>query len=202
MFAIDDVRSTSDGTLAERALSDDGDAFAELYRRHVDKILRFHQRRVLDPHDAFDMTSETFAAALVSLDRFDPGRSEFVGWLHGIARNVWRRHVRDGRTDQRSRQVLAMTEVTVSVDDLERIEALVDSDSLAATIEPLLGELTPRLRDVVQLRVVEGLPTAEVAARLDLSEATVRKRRQRAMQQLAVRLDRRLVDGAGEGSDR
>ncbi len=65
------------------------------------QILRFHHRRCADPHDAFDMTSETFAAALTSLDRFDPARSDFVGWLHGIARNIWRRYVRLGQIDGR-----------------------------------------------------------------------------------------------------
>lgn len=185
MSAITDVRSPSDATLVTRALSDDGDAFAELYRRHVRQILRFHHRRCADPHDAFDMTSETFAAALTSLDRFDPTRSDFVAWLHGIARNIWRRYVRVGQIETRSRQRLQMTELTVTVDDLDHIEDLVDAEAFVEDLRPRLDGLSDRLRVVVQLRVLDGLETADVARRLGLSEATVRKRLQRALEQLA-----------------
>lgn len=190
MGVIADVRSTSDATLVTRALHDDGDAFAELYRRHVRQILQFHHRRCADPNDAFDMTSETFAAALTSLDRFDPERSDFVGWLHGIARNMWRRYLRVGELDSRSRARLQMTEVTVTEDDLGHIDDLVDAAAYAESLSPRLDHLTDRLRVVIQLRVLDGLETAEVARRLGLSEATVRKRLQRALEQLAEPNDR------------
>ena len=38
-----------------------------------------------DPELAADLTAETFAAALVSVRRFDPARGPAVAWLLGIA---------------------------------------------------------------------------------------------------------------------
>ncbi len=78
-----------------------------------------------------------------------------------------------------------MTELTVSVDDLDHIDDLVDAAAFAESVRPRLDGLTDRLRVVVQLRVLDGLDTAEVARRPGLSEATVRKRLQRALEQLA-----------------
>ena len=46
---------------------------------------RYLRRRVAEPEVAFDLTAETFAAALVSLGRYEPGRGPAAGWLVGIA---------------------------------------------------------------------------------------------------------------------
>ncbi len=186
MSRIDDARSTPDQVLVQRALSEDGEAFGELYRRHVRKILRFHHRRCGDAHDALDMTSETFASALVSLDRFDPSRAEFVQWLHGIARNVWRRHVRDGQATTTSRDRLHLAELTVTRDDLDHVDSIVDAGRFAAELATRLDALSPRLRVVVQLRVLDGLDAATTAERLGLPQTTVRKRLERALRQLGT----------------
>src|SRR3954469_2972328 len=50
------------------------EAFAAFYRRHERLLLGFFMRRTGEPELAADLTAETFAAALVSVRRFDPSR--------------------------------------------------------------------------------------------------------------------------------
>ena len=52
-----------DARLAEEARNDP-EAFAELYRRHVRSIYRYHLAHTGSVRDAEDLTSQTFMAAL------------------------------------------------------------------------------------------------------------------------------------------
>src|SRR5512143_611854 len=69
--------------LASRARAD-ADAFAELYRRHVTRVYRYHIVHTGNVKDAEDLTSQTFMAALEGIRSY---RSEgsFAAWIMGIA---------------------------------------------------------------------------------------------------------------------
>ena len=61
--ALDDAR------LAQQARTDP-QAFAELYRRHIRSIYRYHLAHTGDIKDAEDLTSQTFMAALEGIRSF------------------------------------------------------------------------------------------------------------------------------------
>lgn len=60
------------------------EAFAELYRRHLRAVYRYHLAHTADIKDAEDLTSQTFMAALEGLRGFR-GEGSFAAWLMGIA---------------------------------------------------------------------------------------------------------------------
>lgn len=62
------------------------EAFAELYARHSQKILRATLRITKNHEDAEDAAQDSFLSALVHLESFD-GRSSFSTWLTRIAIN-------------------------------------------------------------------------------------------------------------------
>ena len=89
----------SDIELLRAALSDP-DAFGSFYRRHAVAVERWIRAQTPDLATAADLTAETFARALVSLDRFRGATDESArGWLYGIARNLVRRYHRRGRVE-------------------------------------------------------------------------------------------------------
>ncbi len=75
--------SLDDARLAEQARADP-QAFAELYRRHVRSIYRYHLAHTGDIKDAEDLTSQTFMAALEGIRSFR-GTGPYITWLIGIA---------------------------------------------------------------------------------------------------------------------
>jgi RNA polymerase sigma-70 factor (ECF subfamily) len=75
--------SMEDARLAKQARTDP-QAFAELYRRHVRSIYRYHLAHTGDVKDAEDLTSQTFMAALEGIRSFR-GRGPYITWLIGIA---------------------------------------------------------------------------------------------------------------------
>ena len=72
-----------DAHLVQHARSDP-QAFAELYRRHVRSIYRYHLAHTGDIKDAEDLTSQTFMAALEGIQSFR-GKAPYITWLIGIA---------------------------------------------------------------------------------------------------------------------
>jgi RNA polymerase sigma-70 factor (ECF subfamily) len=75
--------SMDDARLAHQARADP-EAFAELYRRHVRSIYRYHLAHTGDVKDAEDLTSQTFMAALEGIHSFR-GTGSYIAWLMGIA---------------------------------------------------------------------------------------------------------------------
>jgi DNA-directed RNA polymerase specialized sigma24 family protein len=63
-------RSDTELLLAARTSSE---PFGVFYERHFASVLAFFRRRVPGPEQALDLTAETFAAALASVPRFQPG---------------------------------------------------------------------------------------------------------------------------------
>lgn len=75
--------SMDDARLAQQARADP-EAFAELYRRHVRSIYRYHLAHTGDIKDAEDLTSQTFMAALEGIRSYR-GTGPYITWLIGIA---------------------------------------------------------------------------------------------------------------------
>jgi RNA polymerase sigma-70 factor, ECF subfamily len=69
--------------LARQAFHD-VEAFAELYRRNLTRVYRYHMAHVGNARDAEDLTSQTFMAALEGIRSFR-GSGSFAAWLFGIA---------------------------------------------------------------------------------------------------------------------
>lgn len=165
------------------AAREDGDAFAELYRRHAPRILAFLVRRAGDAELAADVCAETFAAALVDLRRYDPAAGTPLAWLHGIARHKLADAQRRGQADTRARRRLGIPRLELTDEAIERIEALVDLP-LDAALDGLPGEQAAAVR----ARVIDDRSYAEIALEHNTTEANARQRVARGLAGLRARL--------------
>ncbi len=170
------------------AAKTDREAFAEVYRRHFPGLLAYFSRATARRSDlAFDLTAETFAAALLALPEFEPSAAPGRSWLYAIARNRLVDSVRRGKTEAQARERLG-TEAIVLSDDgeamLERILANVVGECAVALVERLPAEQ----RDAVSARFLEDREYFDIAAELQCSEHVVRKRVSRGLAALRLRL--------------
>ncbi len=153
-------------------------AFDTLYVRHVDAVYKFLFRRTHDRQTAEDLTSMTFLKALESIRSFNPRRGELLAWLYRIARNTLIDHYR-----RFGKEIV----------DLELIENLPADDTVtkqaeqsidAKAIQTALAHLKPLQRDVVLLRIWEGLSYKEIADITGKTEGNCKLMFFRAMAQL------------------
>lgn len=76
-------KEQDENDLARRAVQD-VEAFAELYRRNLSRVYRYHIAHLGNVKDAEDLTSQTFMAALEGIRSFR-GTGSFAAWILGIA---------------------------------------------------------------------------------------------------------------------
>lgn len=160
--------------------------FEQLYDATARSVLRYFFRRTGSADAAADLTAETFAAALSSLDSYDPAKGSPEAWLFGIAGHHLAKFLRRRRVDARARIRLGMTtDVDLDRVSRERIEDLVDLKESIARLDTALAKLSPKIADAVRLRVGQELSYAEVAAELRITEVAARARVSRGLSQLA-----------------
>jgi RNA polymerase sigma factor (sigma-70 family) len=159
-------------------------AFGVFYERHVHPVHVFFRRRVSDPETAFDLTAETFAAALRSVPRYEPRPEPARAWLFGIARHMLFASLRRGQVEDRARRALAMEPVVLDDADVAALELLTETPALAA-----VAELPDDQRAAVVARHVDGESYAQIAKRLACSESVVRQRVSRGLRTVRTRLE-------------
>ena len=113
---------------------------------------------------------------------------------HGNDKRAQFRHwLRRQRVQDRARQQLGIYLQLPQADDLDLVELRADLELAAGPLDGALAALSEPTRAAVLLRVVDELPYADVAARLECSEGAARVRVSRGLAQLFDQL-------AGEGS--
>ena len=158
-------------------------AFGVFYRRHVQAVHGYFRRRVFDVETAFDLTAETFAAALRTVPRYEPRPEPARAWLFGIARNKLLEALRRGRVEDSARRALAMQPIVLNETDVAALELLAETPVVEA-----VESLPDDQRAAVLARHVKGESYAEIAERLACSESVVRQRVSRGLRTLRARL--------------
>ena len=173
-------RSDADLLLGARTSSE---PFGVFYERHVASVLSFFRRRVPGPEEAFDLTAETFAAALASLPRYEPGPEPPVAWLFAIARHKLSEALRRRRIQDEARRALAMEPIQLDDDAIEILERTARSSAVE-----LLETLAPEQRDAIKAHHLDDRAYTEIAGELLCSESVIRKRVSRGLAALQVQL--------------
>ena len=179
----------SDGDLLAATAAGDRGAVSVFYRRHVGAVLAYAVREARSAELGADVVAETFAAALVSADRYRPERGTGRAWLLGIAAHKLADARRRGRVEEAARRRLGMRSVVADDDDLEQIERRVSIDREALACE--LELLPPSQRGAVLGRVVGELSYDALAADLEVSPVTARQQVSRGLARLRQRMKER-----------
>jgi RNA polymerase sigma factor (sigma-70 family) len=169
-----------DRELVDRAREGDTRAFDALVVKYSPKLYGLVYNMTSHREDAHDLLQDIFAKAYRSLRRFG-GRSTFYTWIYSIAVNMTLNFLKK----RRRRSGLSLNDVDSGI---ENDPAMIDLD-VAANPERQSGihELQKRLneammalsedhRAVVTMFDVQGMPHAEIARILKVSEGTVRSR--------------------------
>jgi RNA polymerase sigma-70 factor (ECF subfamily) len=157
--------SLDDDALAELAVADP-EAFGVLFRRHVTAVHAFVQRRCRSIDLADDLTAAAFEKAWRALPTFRNGRGGFRPWIFRIAANEMASHYRSESRRGRREQLVAHSESRIGDAD----EAAPHDRSVV--LEALAG-LSARNQEVITLRYLADLSTAETADALGITRAHV-----------------------------
>lgn len=175
--------------LIQQAQDGSGEAFAVLYREHVQQIHRYIYYRTNDKHLAEDLTADVFTKAIEGLSRYVDKGKPFISWLYRIAHARVVDHYR--RQDRRP-TATDVEEANLSVTpdmDTSMIKQHASHALLTA-----IQSLTDEQQQVIILRFVDGLSTEAVAEQLGKKGNAIKAMQFRAVRSLASFLERSDFD--------
>jgi RNA polymerase sigma-70 factor, ECF subfamily len=160
----------SDAELVARARTGDRWAQEAIFRRYVEPVMGLATRLLGRTGEADDVVQDTFAAALVRLDRLeDPDRLK--SWLFGIAVHRAKRRLRS----RRMLSFFGLAHDDAALFDLASTAASPEVRTELAMIDAILVKVPVEKRVAWLLRHVEGHKLEEVAELTGISLATVKR---------------------------
>lgn len=145
----------------------DPEQFGVLYDKYIKKIYDFIYYKTHHRETAEDLSSRVFMKALEKIDGFDLKRGTFQAWVYRIARNTVIDHYRAAKFEANIEDVWDLS----SDYDLERD---LDAKTKLEKVRKYLAKLKSTERDIVIMRVWQGLSHKEIAAAIGKSEAGVK----------------------------
>ena len=160
----------------QRARAGDARGFTEIYNTLAGSVTRFaHSRGADDPEG---IANEVFLAAFRNLADFTGDDDDLRGWIFTIARN---KLIDDAR--RRARRP-AMVDIEPALDLTDHNDDNVDHGIGTDWVQSQLAVLTDDQRDVLILRLVNGLTIPEIAETLGRSVGAVKGLQRRGLRQL------------------
>ena len=185
--------ASTDTQLIAGVVERDGSALRTLYVRHSPWLMLRLTRRCADPEMVDEVVQDTFLAVWRKPESYR-GKGEVAAWIWGIgirrlvdafrrrgsARSVLYESLQSGGI--RSSQTEGAGMVGQSAE--EEVLLSVEYGDLAGA----LNRLSPELRTVMQVTILDGLTTKEAAHLLGIPRGTVKTRMMRARIQLREEL--------------
>ena len=174
----------SEEQLIRRAQQGDNSAFEQLLLAHQKKVYNLCLRMAANPDDALDLSQEAFIKAWRTLGQYQ-FEASFSTWLFRLTSNVCIDFLRQ----KKRRQETSLTEnyddsdegAELSLPDCAPLpEQQAITNETKIELARAMGQLAPDHREILQLRVVEGLPYEQIADILGVRVGTVKSRLARA----------------------
>lgn len=187
--SAEEAADLEESRLVTQIQAGDTEAFAELYRRHFDRVYTYLRVVMNDRHEAEDTAQQVFMKVLEALPAYERRRQPFRAWLMTVVRNaaidVMRRK---GRVEPEAEEQLnRRREQDHNRDsgdaDLAALDWVSDKDLVI-----LLERMPLAQRQVLLLRYMMDLKPREVAEVLDRTPGDVRVLQYRALGFLRKRL--------------
>ncbi len=167
----------SDAEIVKQFKGGNADSFGLLYDRYIEKIYSFVYYKTQHRETAEDLVSQIFLKAVKNLKKFDTSKGTVQAWLYQIARNTVIDHYRGQKQDK-------------NIDDIwdlpmsSNIERDLDAKLKLEKIEKYLSTLKSEQRDVLIMKIWQGMSYEEIAEILGKSEASCKMMCSRSLRQL------------------
>jgi RNA polymerase sigma-70 factor (ECF subfamily) len=177
-------------------LNGDDAAWGELVETHRSLVYGICHLSAISAQDADDLAQEAFIKIWMNLPHYDPKRGGLRSWIGSVTRNLridrFRRRGQERVTDSMDEgwDNSACETLALQIADLgQSPHESAFSDEVAAIICQAVNEISPAMRDVITLHLVQELDNREIARRLRIPEGTVKSRVSRGLSQLASLLN-------------
>jgi len=151
--------------------------FDQLYDKYVKKIFNFIYYKTHHKETAEDLTSDTFMKALTKIHDFDESKGAFSTWLYQIARNTVIDFYRTKKSNLNIDDIWDLADGEDILRDLDTAKKLTE-------VKKYLKTLKVEQREIVILRVWEGMSYKEISEAVGKTEASCKMAFSRTIERL------------------
>ena len=178
--SMQDEARREDDALIARTQAGDAAAFDQLVLKYSQRLYGLVYHMTSNHEDTNDLLQEVFAKAFRSIRGFQ-GKSSFYTWIHTIGVNMTINFLKK----RNRRYSLSIDDEDSNVQNdkefIERTSAAspvreTDLNELQIRLNEAMAKLSPDHRAVVTMFDIQGMPHAEIAKIMSISEGTVRSR--------------------------
>jgi RNA polymerase sigma factor (sigma-70 family) len=177
-----DVSTETDAVLWARACDGQGDAFAQLFRRHRDRVFYYALRTMRSQTEAEDVTAMVFLELWRLRARARLVDGSLRPWLLVTANNVARNQTRS--RIRYSRLLQHLPQPDHEEDHATAILYEMEVGATKQSVRDAFLRLTSNDQEILALCVLEGLPVTAVSQLLGLPLGSAKSRLFRAKKQL------------------
>ena len=152
-------------------------ALSVLFDTYYEKLYLFAEKYIYDSDKAHDIVQDVFLKIWENAERLEL-TSSIQHYLFASVRNGCLNYLKSLQIEDRNNRKYA--EAYIESQNVD----MVDDEELLARVRQVLDELPEKCREVCLLRFVDGYKYAEIAARLDMNENTVKAQLHRGMERL------------------
>lgn len=182
--------------LVQQCLNGDDTAWAHLVEEYKSLVYSICRLSDISDQDADDLAQEAFIKIWMNLANYDPKRGGLTSWIASVTRNLRIDRFRRGRQDRLTDSMdegwegLGSATVAVQIVDARRSpHDWVFSNEAKAMVGRSVKAISPVMREVISLHLLDELDKREIAHRLRIPEGTVKSRVNRGIAQLAALLN-------------
>lgn len=159
----------------------------ELFQRYAHRIFTLCRRYIRQKEEAYDLMQDCFIHLFDSLEKHDPKKGSFEGWMHRMCTNVVFQKLRKNKQSIMLVYPDQMPEPDDSLlhDDMDEIS----TELLMSAIQ----DLPEGYRMILNLYIFEGLRHNEIGEVLGIATSTSRSQYTRAKKILKNKLQEHLV---------
>ena len=165
----------TDKQLVQRTLTGDRTAFGTLAGRYHTAIYNFILKMVQDRQDAADICQTVFLkawSALITLQN----QEQFIPWLYRIARNQVLDQQRVSQRAARKFDIQEPPALDRFISETDSPESQYEADFRCRIVKSALAQLPDEQREVLVLKVYQGLKFTEIAEVIQTPVNTVKSR--------------------------
>lgn len=172
-------RHAEDIALIKKIRSGDSNAMGRLIDRYLPQMIAFFRYLRVPESMLEDMVQETFEKIILKLDSFEEDK-KFSSWLMTVGRNLY---FDECRRENRKRD--CQHEIVAERSTSPEEEIIVKHSA-----SELLQALTPEEKFLVEMRVFQAMPFAEISEITGEIETTLRSRFFRIMGRLRIEVQK------------
>lgn len=139
--------------------------FGLIYDKYVKQLYNFIYYKTFHKETAEDILSQVFLKALNKINNYDPKIGSFSSWIYKIARNQIIDHYRTKKTNINIEDVW-------NIEDDSNISLDTENKIKLEKIKKYLSKYSVEQREIIMLKIWEGLSYKEISEVVGKSEAS------------------------------